>query len=87
MSAYDPVRHGFLKPDGVVNVYRMALDIDTPIEEMDDDEIRDVMRAVGLDAPDSMGDCIGFMGIQTMLFLTLTTFPEFYERHGLSHWN
>ncbi len=87
MSMYDPVRHGFLKPGGVVNVYRMAIGMETPIDEMDDEEIAEVMKAVGLDAPDSMGDCIGFIGIQTMLFLTLTTFPEFYERHGLSHWN
>ncbi len=87
MSADDLVRHGYLKPDGVVNVYRMALDIKHSIEEMDDEEIADVMKSIGLDAPDSMGDCIGFIGIQTMLFLTLTTFPEFYERHGLSHVN
>ena len=87
MSADDLVRQGFLKPGGVVNVYRMAIGMETPIDEMDDEEIAEVMRAIGLDSPDSMGDCIGFIGIQTMLFLTLTTFPSFYERHELWHSN
>ncbi len=87
MTLDDPTSQGILKPDGVVNVYRWALDITTPIDEMDDDEIAAVMRQIGFDSPGSTEDSIGYVGIQLMLFLTLTAFPKFYERHGLSHVN
>jgi len=59
--------------------------------EMTDDEIATVCKWIGEKAPDTVyangKPVYGRIGIETMVFIALSEFPEFYERNGLSQWN
>lgn len=74
-----------------VETAKAACHIDKPNSEMTDDEIATVCKWIGQFAPDTMWadgkPVFGRIGIETMVFITLTEFPEFYERWGLSQWN
>lgn len=76
-----------LHTNTIVDTIKNTLGISKPNHEMSDDEIAEVMRTIGFQAPDTSvidGEAtIGKMGISAMLSLTLLEFPEFYERHEL----
>lgn len=76
-----------LHTDTIVDTIKNSLGIKKLNCYMSDDEIAEVMRAVGFMAPDSSiidGEtAIGKMGIAAMLSLTLLEFPEFYAKHEL----
>jgi len=60
--------------------------------DMTDEEIRQVVRWIGLCAVDTVfvdGDkpILRRIGIGMMLSMTLLEFPEFYTRYGLSQFN
>jgi len=58
---------------------------------MTNDDIRKVMHWIGEGAPDTVWidekPVLGKLGIGMMLFLSLSEFPEFYIRYGLSQFN
>jgi hypothetical protein len=66
-------------------------DIIKPNSEMIDDEIRAVMLHLASSLPDTTwkdGDIIlGKDGINLLLFLTLSEFPEFYQKRELGQYN
>ena len=66
-------------------------DITKPVEELSDDEIRRVVRWLGVSAVDSIlveGEPIpGRVGIGLMLSITLLEFPEYYVKHELAQFN
>ncbi len=80
--------HEYLDTDTVVCAARSALGIDTPNAYLSDDEIREICRWVGENAPDTIEvdgkKIIRRMGISAMLFIALTEFPEYYERYELA---
>jgi len=59
--------------------------------EMVDDEIRIIIHWLLERLPDtSWVDCkmvLGRAGIDLMLLVTISEFPEFYQRHGLGQYN
>lgn len=72
----------------ILDMAKDICDIDTPNEEMSDDEIASVMRSIGYTAPDTVWHSdeepeLGPEGIGLMLSITLYEFPEFYEKHEL----
>jgi len=77
--------------DTVVCVARIALNIGTPNEELSDDEIRRLCKWVGEKAPDAITidnkKILGRIGIDAMLFIALTEFPEFYVKYELAQSN
>jgi len=81
----------FLRTSELVDQAKEACHITTPNDQMTDEEIRTVMRWVGQCMPDTEwvhGKLIfGRMGIELMLFVTLSEFPSFYVRYGLSQFN
>ena len=75
----------------LVALAKEACSISKPNSEMTDAEIRDVAHWIWKQLPDSSwkdGKIIpGRIGIDLMLFVTISEFPEFYERRGLSQFN
>jgi hypothetical protein len=65
--------------------------ITNPNNKMTDDEIRKVVRSIGEHAPDTIWvdgkPVFGRQGIGIMLTITVTEFPDFYSRYGLSQFN
>ncbi len=88
MAETEPI---YQDTDSVVCVARIALDISTPTEELTDEEIRRICKWIGERAPDTITidnkKMLGRMGIDAMLFIALTEFPEFYERYELAQFN
>lgn len=74
--------------DELIEDIKALLGIDKPNGAMTDLEIREVTRYIGDRAPDTVWidgkPQHGRQGIEIMLFLALTEFPEFYQRHELS---
>ena len=70
---------------------KRACEITKLNNEMTDDDIRKVMRWIGEGAPDTVWidekPILSKLGIGMMLFLSLSEFPEFYIRYGLSQFN
>jgi hypothetical protein len=66
-------------------------DITKPVEELTDDEIRRIVRWLGMSAVDSIlveGEPIpGRIGIGLMLSITLLEFPEYYVKYELAQFN
>ena len=83
--------HQYMDTDTVVCVARSNLGIDTPTEYLDDEEIRKICRWVGESAPDTITvdgkKVMRRMGIDAMLFIALTEFPEFYKKFELAQFN
>jgi hypothetical protein len=66
--------------------------IDTPNGQMTDDEVRTVIRWIGVTFSDPAGSVEGDIilnraAVALMLFVTICEFPEFYCRYGLSQYN
>ena len=59
--------------------------------EMTDDEIRTIVHWIFERLPDTSwenGKVVpGRVGIDLMLFVTMSEFPEFYQEHGLGQYN
>jgi len=74
-----------------VQLAKEACHIITPNPDMSDDEIRTVAKWIGQYAPDTVWvdgkPQFRRLGISTMLFVVLSEFPSFYEKHGLSQFN
>ena len=74
-------------PEELVEMGKCACDVRVPNSEMTDDEIRAVMRWVGLLAPDVqfLFDKLEFgpQALGLMIFVTECAFPEFYNRNRL----
>jgi hypothetical protein len=68
-----------------------ACSISKPNNEMTDDEIRIVIRWLGERLSDTSWKdgkmVLGRAGIDLMLFVTMSEFPEFYQEHGLGQYN
>jgi len=62
-----------------------------PNNEMTDDEIRTIAHWIFEQLPDTSwvdGKIVpGRAGIDLMLFVTMSEFPEFYQEHGLGQYN
>jgi len=72
---------------GYMETVKSILDINKPNDEMTDDEIREVIRYIADRAPDTITidgkSRPGRQGVELMVFLALTEFPEFYTRYEL----
>lgn len=73
--------------DGLIEALKTQFNINKPNEDMTDEEIRKVIRFIGDRAPDTLWidgkPRHGRQGIDIMLFLALSEFPEFYVRYEL----
>jgi hypothetical protein len=80
-----------LTTSDIIEQAKKACSIAKPNNEMTDDEIRKVVRLVAQGMPDTTWEDgklkFGLIGIGLMLFLSLSEFPEFYMRYGLSQFN
>ncbi len=85
------VEHEYLDTDTAVSVAKAALDITTPNSLMVEEEVREVCRWIGENAPDTITvdgrKVFRRMGIEAMLFIALTEFPWFYEKFELTQFN
>jgi hypothetical protein len=80
-----------LKTSDIIEQAKKSCGISKPNSQMTDDEIRKVVRLVAQETPDTTWEGgevkFGLVGIGLMLFLSLSEFPEFYMRYGLSQFN
>jgi len=87
----DDVKAQFRDPSSLVELAKESCSIDKPNAAMTDEEVRTVCKWIGHQAPDTMWvegkPTLGRMGIGAMLFITITEFPWFYEKSGLSQFN
>lgn len=76
---------------GFIETLKNQFNIDKPNHEMTDEEIRKIIRFVGDRAPDTVWvdgkPQHGRQGIEIMIFLALTEFPEFYAKYELAQFN
>ena len=82
----------YLEAHEFVDWAMVNLHIIKPNDELTDEDIRRIVRWIGMCAWDTVyvdGDkpIIRRHGIGMMLSVTLLEFPEFYARHGLSQYN
>ena len=82
----------YLTPHQLLDWGKANLNIIKLNSDMTDEDIRRVMRWIGMCAVDTIfidGDKpkLGRHGIGLMLSVTLVEFPEFYVRYGLSQFN
>jgi hypothetical protein len=81
----------YLRTRDALNQAKEACGITKPSSELSDDEIRIVVRWIGKHALDTQWrdgkPVFGRIGIGAMLFVTVSEFPEFYQRYGLSQFN
>jgi hypothetical protein len=82
----------YLTTDELICWAMANLDIVKLQDELIDEDIRRIVRWVGLCSLDTIfidGDkpVLGRIGIGLMLSVTLLEFPEFYMRYGLSQFN
>ena len=73
----------------LVQLAKEDLNIATNISVLDEDDIRNICKWVGIRAPDTTQDednvyVLGKLGIEIMLFIALSMFPRFYEKYELS---
>ena len=70
---------------------KKACSITKPNSEMNDDEIRTIVHWIFECLSDTSwvdGKMVpGRAGIDLMLFVTMSEFPEFYQRYGLGQFN
>ena len=70
---------------------KKACSITKPNSEMTDDEIRTIAHWIFECLPDTTwkdGKIVpGRAGIDLMLFVTMSEFPQFYQKHGLGQYN
>ena len=68
-----------------------ACSIIKPNSEMSDGEIRTIVHWIWEQLPDTSwedGKMVpGRAGIDLLLFVTMSEFPDFYQRHGLGQYN
>jgi hypothetical protein len=78
---------GYFKTRDLVEKAKAQVGITKPNSDMDDHDIRETMRWIGIHSPDTNwvnGEPrIGRMGIALMLFVTICEFPRFFERYDL----
>ncbi len=81
----------YLDTSAAVDAAKQACSVDKPNSEMTDDEIAAICRWIGHNSPDTIrvdGEpTMQRMGISAMLFIALSEFPGFYDRHELSQFN
>jgi hypothetical protein len=75
----------------LIALAKEACAITKPNSEMTDDEIRTIVHWIFERLPDTSwvdGKMVpGRAGIDLMLFVTMSEFPEFYQEHGLGQFN
>jgi len=75
----------------LVVLAKKACFVTKPNNEMTDDEIRIISHWIFERLPDTTwenGKMVpGRAGIDLMLFVTMSEFPEFYKEHGLGQYN
>jgi len=75
----------------LIALAKEACSITKSNSEMNDDEIRTIVHWIFERLPDTSwenGKMIpGKAGTDLMLFVTMSEFPEFYQRHGLGQYN
>lgn len=75
----------------LVALAKKACSITKPNDEMTDDDIRTISHWIWERLPDTTwadGKIVpGKDGIDLMLLVTMSEFPEFYGRHGLGQFN
>jgi hypothetical protein len=82
----------YVKTSELIDWAKANLNIIKPNDAMTDEDIREVIRWIGMCALDTVfldGDKPIFrrIGIGMMLSVTLLEFPEFYARYELSQFN
>jgi len=82
----------YMEISQLIDWAKANLDIIKLNSEMTDEDIRKVIRWIGLCAVDTVfvgGDkpILRRIGIQMMLSVTLLAFPEFYSRYELAQFN
>jgi len=81
----------YTHPDELVKQAKVACHIIKPNDQMTDDEIRTVIRALAECTHDTTwvdGQLVfGKNAIDLMLFIALTEFPWFYEKYELSQFH
>ena len=79
---------GFMDVEELIDVACSACGIPRFRLGMGDEEIAKVCKWIGEQAPSNElvdgKKVIGAEGFDAMIFLTMTEFPEFYERHQLA---
>lgn len=82
---------GYTDPSSTIELAKEACGITTSNCEMTDDEIRQAIKWVAIQAPDTVWaddkPVFGRVGTGLMLFLALTEFPWFYEKYELAQFN
>ena len=75
----------------LIALAKKACFITRPNSEMTDDEIRTIVHWIFECLPDTSwanGKMVpGRAGIDLMLFVMMSEFPEFYQEHGLGQYN
>lgn len=75
----------------LIALAKEACSITKPNSEMTNDEIRTIVHWIFERLPDTSwvnGKIVpGKAGIDLMLFVTMSEFPEFYQEHGLGQYN
>ena len=82
----------YTRTSDIIDWVKASCGIAKPNSKMMDEDIRMVMRWVGIHADDTRVDengkpVLGRHGIELMLALTLLEFPEFYSRYELAQFN
>ena len=83
---------GYMYPWELVDWAQANLKIVKPSEALNDEEIREVVRWIGMCSVDTIfvdGDkpILGRIGIGLMLTVTLLEFPNYYMKYELSQFN
>lgn len=78
-------------PRELITLAKEACSITKPNSEMNDDEIRTISHWIFEQLPDTArvdGKMVpSRAGIELMLFVTMSEFPGFYHKYGLSQFN
>jgi hypothetical protein len=77
-----------LTTDDLVSMGKVACYVETPTDEMSDDEIRRVVRWIATSLVKVEGDILlDRAAVELMLFIAVSEFPEFFTRYGLAQYN
>jgi hypothetical protein len=87
-----PNLHDYMEPSEWVEWAKEELNIAKPNTDMDEDEIKQVIRLLGTYTIDSVFTIDGEFritrdGINLMLLIVMMEFPWHYEKYELSHQN
>lgn len=84
-------RGDYLTPVEMIELGKRVCGVIVSTDEMVDDEVRTVVRWVGVYAPDTEWEegkpVVRRQGIEAMLFVTICVFPRYFERYRLAQWN